>query len=351
MPMHGFLTGGSKLQKKRKEIIITAIVLMLAFVVMMAALAYNPIKGDEEPTSMTIYGTVIDEKGNKLENATIQAITTSFVDEEPKRFYTSTDASGNYSVTFEHGKEIGVYACVFSEGNVLYWSQHNEFYVQNDISSIRSDFVLYPTTNVSVPIGIVVVSDTIDGSTITNISVDLNYLYMLVEINGLNSSTGRVGLSFDKTAFNVSAMANTSAVLYMNATVQGEYDMAGQIAFIDLVQVGDIYSVPFNAAVLDEEWSSETHSVFDLSQGENRTITAIANGATCEFPSDLDLSFSFLVLGQNITVIERGITFTGEDSDISSITITIEPVTDGVHSYDECTINGCIVYIREILAA
>jgi hypothetical protein len=142
-----------------------------------------------------------------------------------------------------------------------------------------------------------------------------------------------------------------SAVLYMNATVIGEIDMTGRITYVNLYQVGDIYAVPFDPAVLSEEWSSETRSAFDLSPGENRTFTAIANGATCELPSGLDLSFSFPVLGQNVTVIEKGIICVGKDFHISSIAVTIEPVTDGVHSYDECTINGCIIFIREISVA
>jgi hypothetical protein len=146
-----------------------------------------------------------------------------------------------------------------------------------------------------------------------------------------------------------------SAVLYMNATVIGEIDMTGRITYVNLYQVGDIYAVPFDPAVLSEEWSSETRSAFDMSPGENHGFTAIANGAKCELPSGLDLSFSFPVLGQNVNVIENGITYDitypGDDADKSSIAVTIEPVTGGVHSYDECTINGCIIFIREISVA
>jgi hypothetical protein len=341
------------LQGKRKEFVITALVLAITFVVMMAALSYNPAKGAEEPTSIMVFGTVTDDQGNKLENASILAITTTYVGEEPNRYYTNTDASGNYSLTFEPGTEIEVYACVASD-RLPYWSQSNEYYIQKDTSSIMSDFVLYPTMNVTVPIGIAIVSDTIDSSTRTNVSVDLHYLSLFVEVDGLNCSLDRIDPSFGSTTFNISTTGGMSAVLYMNATVIGDYDMTGRITSINLYQVGDIYAVPFDPAVLSEEWSSETRSTFDLSPGENRTFTAIANGETCELPSGLDLSFSFPVLGQNVTVMEKGInydiTYAGDDADNSSIAVTIEPVTDGVHSYDECTVNGCIVFIREVSA-
>jgi hypothetical protein len=354
MPIHGLLTGGSRLQEKRKEIITTAFVLVVAFVVMMAALSYNPAKGVEEPTSIMIFGTVTDDRGNKLENASVQAIVTTYVGEEPERYYTNTDASGNYSLTFEPGTEIEVCACVVSD-RLPYWSQYNEYYVQKDTSSIRSDFVLYPTTNVTVPIGIAIVSDTIDGSTRTNVSVNLHYLSLLVDVSGLDRSPDRIDLSFGSTTFNISTTGGMSAVLYMNATVIGEIDMTGRITYVNLYQVGDIYAVPFDPAVLSEEWSSETRSAFDMSPGENHGFTAIANGAKCELPSGLDLSFSFPVLGQNVNVIENGITYDitypGDDADKSSIAVTIEPVTGGVHSYDECTINGCIIFIREISVA
>jgi hypothetical protein len=333
------------LQEKRKSRVINASVLIITFAVMMAALAYNPNKVPE----VTVHGTVTDVAGRPIENVSMQVSTE--IDAEPQDSYVSTDANGHYSITVEHGGKLNIFANADSLSGLPYWVRVHDYDVSNNPSSLESDFVLQGDTNVAMPLGLVVVCDTINASTSNNISVDLRGLGLYIESDRMNTSFGissMLGFCSRNDTYSFSSTDRTCMALYMNVTLSGMTAEDGSILEMYSKYVGDVYAKSIDPSPLDDAARSEHHKMYNLSRGQNITIKAIEEASTWELPGALNLSFPMDYLGDQITIQEKGISFSGIDLNISAGAVTIEPLTDGVHPYDVCVINGCIVHIREV---
>jgi hypothetical protein len=148
--------------------------------------------------------------------------------------------------------------------------------------------------------------------------------------------------------FTFSSMDRTCMALYMNVTLTGITGEDVKIRDMFIKHVEEVFAKPVDPSALHEEAEYEHHEVYNLPKGESQRIKAIKECDAWDLPSVLNLSFSMDYLGNEITVHEKGISFTSLDLNLTAVVITIEPLTDGVHSYDVCVINGCVIFIREI---
>ncbi|MDW5562957.1 MAG: carboxypeptidase-like regulatory domain-containing protein [Methanomassiliicoccus sp.] len=319
---------------------------------MLAALAYNPSNGAEEDMStapITIQGVVTDGSGMPLRGAGVVANT--FIlgqqDNNPQNS-TKTDADGRYILTAERGYKVEVFAYLDPDlRNVYYWTEDRDFKISSDTSSIESNFTLQRSTNVTISLGVAIVSDTLNGSTYTDVTVDPNFLRLIIDAKSMNTTVDSVDLcSFNTQQFNYSSENGASVMFYMNAIAYGTYNETGFITDLDFIQAGDIYPVQFDANALAEEAASQEHSIYNLTKGVNQTITALKLREACALPISLEQSTSFTVLGKEVTMRSIGVNYSYGSND-SSVSVTIEPLTDGVRTYDVSVINGCIVYIKE----
>jgi hypothetical protein len=86
------------------------------------------------------------------------------IDDESFEFYASTDVNGHYSITVEHGAKMTILANSDSQSTLPYWLWGRYYDVSNNPSSLESNCVLQGDTNVTLPLGLVFVCDTINGS-------------------------------------------------------------------------------------------------------------------------------------------------------------------------------------------
>jgi hypothetical protein len=333
-------------QDKYKSIIVSVSALGLAFMVMVAALMYDPNKDAGQGAEVImVQGMVTDENGEPIEGAIIVA------DTYPDRRYdigvqciTETDANGYYVMTSQRGEELQMFADVDDGADNTYWTECHEYDISDDPENIVSNFTLQHTENITIPLGIAIASDLIDDLTEINVTVDAQLLDVLIELEGVNTTIDRANVVFDR-SIEISGLSG-GAMLYMNASVCGTYDEAGRITYLYFAQTGEVRAVPFDTSVLADQAPAED-VVFNLSPGEVRTLTAVKGGVEYSLPTSLDRSFSFEVLGKVVAAHLTGIAYTYGTND-SSVTMTIEPHLEGEHAYYACVIGGCVVYLREL---
>ncbi|MDW5564302.1 MAG: carboxypeptidase-like regulatory domain-containing protein [Methanomassiliicoccus sp.] len=336
------------MENKKKRLILTALALASAFIVMVAALAYNP-QSEATTTSklLTIHGTVTDENGHPIENAEVIAESSS----------TTTNASGWYSFSYVYNFSADQKAIVAAvDHDRVRWCEVT-YFDASTASSFEFNFTLDSEKNITVPLGIIVSASTIDNSTLLNLTLDKKLdIYAVQKMSGTNSI--EVWMSFNnETEFNLQTVNSTSFVLCMNATVCGAYTDAGEITSLRCNQSGQIFAMPIGCDDIDYNKISSECSTLNIPYGENATVSAIQSACETDqyyrLPDSPFLSFSFDLLGKNVTIQESRImdlsaSFVFDHSNHYLISVTIEPLTAGSHTYNAYMENGCAIHIWEV---
>jgi hypothetical protein len=336
------------LKARHRELIINATVLVVAFTVMMAALMYDPSKDDGEGVKgILVQGFVTDEGGRPISSAVVVADT--LADERydvSVQCEADTDPNGYYVMTVDRGAQLSLFVYADTEADNVYWTEKHVYGIADDPPSIVSNFTLQRSMSASVPLGIAVVIDTLAPSTHASISLDPQLLELLIEIRGTGSSVDRAQVVLSDPSLDLGVTGGGSMMLYMNATVCGTYDGTGRITNLFFLQTGELRAVPVDLGTLDGT-ASEAHTIIDLSQGEVHEVTAVRGGVAYSLPGGLDRSFSFTLLGSEVTARLIGIGYTYGTNE-SSVTVTFGPADGNGRSYDASVIGGYIISVREI---
>jgi hypothetical protein len=336
------------LQERHRSLIINATVLIVAFTVMMAALMYDPSKNDGEGVEgILVQGFVTDESGRPISNVVVVADTQ--VEESSEvtvQCEVDADINGYYVMTVEPGVQLSLFVYADTEADNVYWTETHVYDITDDPQDIESNFTLQRSMSASIPLGIAVVIDTLTPSTHASISLDPQLLELLIEIRGTGSSVDRAQVILSDPSLDLGVTGGGSIMLYMNATVCGTYDGTGRITNLFFLQTGELRAVPVDLGTLDGT-ASEAHTIIDLSQGEVHEVTAVRGGVAYSLPGGLDRSFSFTLLGSEVTARLIGIGYTYGTNE-SSVTVTFGPAYDVVRSYYISVIGGYIISVREI---
>jgi hypothetical protein len=338
------------LEKEKKRFVLTALALLSAFLVMIAALAYNPQGGAAASKQISAHGIVTDENGHPIENAIVFSESSS----------TTTNASGRYSFSYLYNFSADTKAMVAAVDNDrVRWCEISYFDASTS-SSFEFNFILDSEKNVTVPLGILVSVSTIDNSTLLNLTLG-KQMYLHAEQDVNEPTSVDIAMSFNnETKFNMQTVSFTSFVLCMNATVCGSYTDAGEVYNMHCNQTGKIFAVPIESEYLDYNNISSDCSTLKIQYGKNATVNAIqpASEANLNYrlPDSPYLSFSFDLLGKNVTFQESKIMNLDASQNINHlihysvpylVSMTIEPLTAGDHVYEVYLENGCAIHIWE----
>jgi hypothetical protein len=347
------------LEKKRKSFVITASALVIVFAVMVAALAYNPQGSAGDTYTIEVHGFVLDEDGRPLENAYVNA----------NDGFAWTNADGSYSFTYNFTDEFisdsgPINNYDISAGANGYWAEIQSLDV-NGARSYEYNFTLPKNENMTVPLGVIVYPNMIDGSTMVNISVKLSTGSIYASIDG-DPEVDHLMLNFNSTSgsandptyfsFNMQSTSGTPVQLFMNATVTGAYKGSGHVDYLILTQNGPIFAVPLSGDRISYSDVSSNCTTFQLSPGESKDIGAMEpyngfNGNLFDLPNIPSLSFNFDLKGKNITVQETKICNMNNGVDWyvnHTVTVTVEPLTPGDHTYAAYIENGCVIHVWEL---
>jgi hypothetical protein len=332
---------------------------MIAFAIMLAALAYNPQSSASDAHTIEVHGFVLDESGRPIENANVDA----------NERGSQTNADGYYSFTCNYSDEF-VSDLDQNDMNILsagaegHWTE-TQYLDVNGARSYEINFTLPKNENMTVPLGVIVYPDIINGSTMVNISVKLSIGSIYASIDG-NPEVVNIGPMLNPItrsaddpeyiSFNVQLTNGTPVQLYMNATVTGTVTGSGHIHSLAMFQNGPTFASPVGSDYLNYSDVSSNCTTFQLSTGESKDIGAIepyngSNDNLFDLPNIPSLSFNFDLMGKNITVQETKI-FNANAAEAwhiaHTVTVTVEPLTPGDHTYAAYIENGCVIHVWEI---
>ncbi|MDW5563353.1 MAG: carboxypeptidase-like regulatory domain-containing protein [Methanomassiliicoccus sp.] len=326
-----------------------ASILIVAFVIMIAALMYYPYRKDSvahdnnNPIVLTVHGLVTDENGTPLENASV--IVTG-----PGVITKMTNASGFYSITFNAVLELNISAMASG-----HWVEYATIYPNDQKTDIFANFTLWKSTIISVPLGIATFIDSPDGSSRFTLNINVTNSCYIIKQAGSDESIPMY-LSAGNLTCNTS-VGSGPTILYMNVSIFGSYWMTNKtIRGFGCEAIGPAYGVPLNMVNPDTTTSSWNHTTFDLKYGERGNVTLAAKNDSYSFPTNFAPTFTVDALGKNITFHEIGVqTFdyiiereqlVNVSGVVASMDVT--PLTSGNHAYDVYVEDGCMICLREV---
>lgn len=325
---------------------------------MLVALMYNPQGSGNTIETIKVHGAVLDENGKPIVNAFVQANGDG----------AQTLADGSYAFTFNYSyeppSEFSQNNNIVSAGAEGHWTQMAPLVVSS-VLSYEINFTLPRNENITVPLGVLVYPNIVNGSTMVNISVALTVGSLFASIDGEQVSSS-IGPWFDPNnrpdtdrqniPFVMQSTNGTPIQLCMNASVTGTYVGDRHIDSLGLIQAGPIFARPMEKDSLDFISVQSNCTIFHLSSGESKSIGAIEpydgyNGKLYSLPNIPSLSFDIAFMGKKATVQETRIcnTSPGLQSLIPQlVTVTIEPSTGGDHTYAVCIEDGCAIHVWDI---
>jgi hypothetical protein len=302
------------LEKKGKSFIITASALVIVFAVMIAALAYNPQGSASGARVIEVHGFVFDEGGRPLENACVVA----------NDGFAWTNADGSYSFTYNYSDEFisdsgPINNYDISAGAEGHWSEIQYLDI-TDAKSYEFNFTLPKNENMTVPLGVIVYPNMINGSTMVNISVKLGLDPLYASIDG-DPEVAHIMLMFNSSrsaddpqyfSFSMQSTSGTPVQLFMNATVTGAYKGSGHVDYLIIIQNGPVFAAPLSGDRINYSDVSSNCTTFQLSPGESKDVEVMEpydgfNDNLFDLPNIPSLSFNFDLMGKNITVQETKI--------------------------------------------
>lgn len=340
--------------------LITVLALSIAFVVMIAALAYNPAKSGM--IDFQVYGKVTDENGTPLSNATVifqnagQSIMRTMAGEQPQ--YVTTDSNGRFSaeLSSERFHIPGTVICVAFTSQNSRWIQGRNVTVTGD-GSTELDFVLVNNTRFFLPVGPIVLANT-SNHTQVEISTHLegvneySFMYQPNCGSGFSPRETTVNTTSDSGSLVLNGVYGYITGAYYNIS-DGRYEVEWCTLSIDSDSTGLLTNKTLDADYIDPSSVAEQSTFCALSLGQNITISASL---------DRNLTLPEVLSPEADTpVLEpKGVTCMYSDwyhdeygggyvrDNHTSVSVTITPLTPGTHEYQVYIEYGCIVHVWEL---
>jgi hypothetical protein len=342
--------------------------LIVAFVVMVAALMYVPTNGydfdDEESSGIILKGTVVGEDGEPLADALITLYQSNIWDDGPctVNIMTSTDANGSFSLDLDEETITipGRATCTASMSE--HWSHQINITMSEDDEMIDLDFLLADDAAYVLPTGPFVLASTLDGQTRVDISTYLEEISrMRYHFNGsYNVSTGIDPYTLDISSSNGS-LTYTGMEAGMTGIYYGTTDDGYKIGsyWTNIYYQGIAFDdVTLDADYLDPETVEKDSIFYSLELGENVTVTTepdhdvtlpqeLCSEASCTPLGNVSIemicsySYGFLSYVNDVPVMIN------PDAE-SYASVTIAPLTEGVHTYQVYIEDSFIIHVWEV---
>jgi hypothetical protein len=354
-----------RMKKSTRSKLITAITLLAVFVVMVAALAYNPAKGDI--TTVHIFGIVTDEHGTPLSDATVvfqqagQGIMGTMMDNKASM---ETDDRGQYSIVLDsdHFGMPGILTCVAFTSMDSRWIQGKNITVGGGQSEFDLDFTLVNNTILILPVGPMVLASTQPGLTQVTIST---YLAESGRCHFVQSSHGGAN-SFGNNNVSFTVISEKASMTFeaLSGYIGGSYyDNPTSIANTEYWHLGEhadkngqpiIVNETFGQDYIDPDEVASRSEYYDLDLGENVTIS-ISPKNNVTLPEALWPKVSLDLLGLKLdSTINCTYSNTYRNMDVyvtdfnTSASVTITPLTAGTHHYQVYIEQDYIIHVWEL---
>jgi hypothetical protein len=344
---------------KRRTLMLMVAALGTALVIMIAALMYNPQNGSASSVRVEILGLVVDENGYPVGGV---EVTFGHLDKElvqgqetSARCY--TNGEGRYTIYLdpEHFPlPCEVHAITWSSNT--HWDQIKNLSLAAGQTTAKLDFILLDNINVSMPVGPMVFVSAIDGSTQYNITTRLNNSLVTYGVYSNIERESHTSISpFEQTYI---AETNTSSLAFsgIGFFISGCIFEDGSIKWTNLyfeynadVQIpnsGFIKTTNWlSADYLDRSSVSSESQFFDLTYGQNRTITVSPNH-NVSLPDVLKPVVTSTSL--NNVMLHTNCTIEVTPESAISASVTIEPLTPGTHHYQVVSENDYMIHVWEV---
>ena len=342
--------------------------LIVAFVVMVAALMYVPTNGydldDDDVQGMVIRGTVLGEDGEPLADALITLTQSSICDDGPctVNVMTGTDANGSFSLDLDDETITipGRATCTASMDQ--HWSHQINVTLDDDENVIDLDFLLAEDAAYVLPMGPFVLASTLEGQTRVDLTTYLDetsrmsYWYE----GSYNISMGSVPFEHTVSSSNGSLTyagmeAGMTGIYY--DTIDDGYKVGSQ--WINIYYQGiAIQEVTLEDDYLDPATVEEDSQFFLLGLGENVTVTtrpdhdvALPEGlcpeASCSPLGNISIDIRCTYRNGFLSYVNDAPVVIDLDNE-SYASVTITPLTEGVHVYQVYIEDGFIIHVWEL---
>jgi hypothetical protein len=329
------------------------LILGIAFIIMLAALIYNPqgtgeddLETDDNSLQVTVHGTVTDGNGMPLNDPSIWTPSSCL-----GQSWAAIDENGSYRLVFN----TTVTPVVIVAGCDGYSSETASIHPKLSNAEFEENFTLCPNQNVSLPLGIVSIIDSPDGSSNFTLSINMTSGYYDVREVGSNETISFC-FAFQNLTYLV-PVGNGPTMLYMNVSMRLCYEMeGGDIFAMSCDAHGPIYGIPLSSGNQDMSSGSWNRSTLSLEGGDQANVTLATKNVTYQLPSNDITTFSLDFGGRTLTYQEVNLsagnidmaTGTLVNSSVTAISVSITPLTEGNHSYDVYAEDGCVIFIKEI---
>ncbi len=350
--------------------LITTFALSGAFIVMMAALVYNP-GPKTDSIAVLVSGKVTDENGTPLSNVIIRfGGIGQTVDDlmNSGKLSVNSDDRGQYSaeLTGDNFSLPGKVLCVAWVSDGSHWSQAKNITI-NSQSKINLDFVLVNSTRLILPIGPVVMASTLPGLTQVKISTYLvssnppQSMYGFEntvnekEFTYVSNSENSANISFNNTSdhgsLTIHGLGGNFTGVY-NDTPEGIGDLESwftpDFTFFNHQPKGIYYfsNETLSKDYLDPENVTSQSTFYNLTLGENVTITDSPK-QNVTLPEALLPKVNVNLLGLKLNISING-TYRFTPDFNASASVTITPLTPGTHVYQVYIEQDYIIHVWEL---
>lgn len=340
---------------------ITIVVLLVTFVVMMAALAYNPAKSGE--ASVHVHGKVTDEYGTPLANATVVFQEAGHSIMRTAMSYTqyrTTDDNGRFSAELS-SKQFGIpgkVLCVAYTSQDSRWTQGRNITLIEGRSAIELNFVLVNSTKAFLPVGPIVLASTMAGQTQIEVST---YIANLNQYSF--TCPADIGTTISPRKITINEISENGSLIlngihgYISGTYydvsDGKYEVESSMLSISSLDTTNTLSNKMIAAdYIDPISVTEQSMFFSLTKGQNKTISASPDH-NITLPGMLSPEVDTIVIGKKTITYNYSDWYRGTDhefvhDDDTLISVTITPLSPGTHSYQVYVEQNYIIHIWEL---
>jgi hypothetical protein len=304
---------------------------------MIAALTYS---GSSSSRLITLEGKVTDEKGSAIPDVLVGFWGEDIGIMSEASIY--TDSDGNYSISIDLASIPSIY--IAAQGTEAYWTEVRGLDASTGNSQITLDFVLYHSPQVNLTLGTVVMVSTQGNSTLIKAEVNPSFGF------SVNDS--------DENSMHFSNPLNSRG--YQVSRENSTYVAFGGTVYVHGVYYGDTHTIaywkcssPFNVGLLElkqdlmkPEDLNASYTIYTVSDGETLTISSTLNHSAF-VPEMLTPQSIQNMLERNITLSLASELDSNEWAQVNA-TVSITPLTQGVHSYMVYIEDDFIIHIWEM---
>ena len=312
---------------------------------------------------MHVCGKVTDEYGTPLANATvvfqeaghrIMQTVTGYTQ------YRTTDDNGRFSaeLSTERFGIPGKVLCVAYTSQDSRWTQGRNITLTEGGSAIELNFVLVNNTKVFLPVGPIVLASTSGGNTQVKVSTHIENLnqYSFTCPTGIGTSINPRKMTINETSENGSLILNGLHGYITGAYYDisdGKYEIeSSMLSISSLDPTNTLSNKTIAADYIDPSSVAERSVFYSLALGQNITISASPEH-NLTLPEMLSPEVDTTVIGTKAITCNYSDWYRGTDGeyvhdDGTSITVTITPLSPGIHEYQIYIEQDYIIHIWEL---